>query len=114
MSKDQPFGRRVAMRFLSLLLSSSLLLNQSLPLVSFSFTKLINSARYESALCLNRIFCDIDEVIKSGSSPDVLQPLILNLNETDYRYKHIKNILKLEAGDTLKGSLPKHSAWISL
>ena len=102
------------MRFLSLLLSFSLLLNQSLQLVSFSFTKLITSSRYASALHLNRIFCDIDEVITSGGGPDMLQSLILNLNETDYRYKHIKNILKLEAGDTLKGSLLKHSVWISL
>lgn len=91
------------MQVSSLFLASLLLLNQSLPLVSFNFLKVITSSRSATALQLNRIFFDIEEVTKSGSGPDVTNSLILNLNESDYRYKHIKTILKLEAGDTLKG-----------
>ena len=92
------------MRLERALFATLLLLNQSVHLVSFNFVQTVTSLRStSSALYLNRIFCDLDEVIERDQGHGVSPTLILNLNTTDYRCKHINTILRLEAGDTLKG-----------
>ena len=96
------------MRFLSVLLATLLLLDQSQLLVSFNFVKAITNLR-STSLHLNRIFCDIDEVtevqnsIESTESGSDIPQMVLHLDNDDYRCKHIRTILKLEAGDPLKG-----------
>lgn len=92
------------MRFISSLLAVLLLLDQSLLLVSFNFIRAITNARSTSVLQLNRIFCDIEEIVEIDNGADTPQSMILNLDNNDNRCKHIKTILKLEAGDTIKGT----------
>jgi hypothetical protein len=61
----------------------------------------VTSRNIYTNLNLNRIFCDIDETTTSSTESE--NGLVLNLDELDPRCQHIKNILKLEVGDTIKG-----------
>lgn len=45
----------------------------------------------------------MDELTSSSIGEDFQESLILKINESDNRCKHIRKILKLDVGDTLKG-----------
>jgi hypothetical protein len=45
----------------------------------------------------------MEELTESYIGPDLQQSLVLKINESDIRCKHIKSILKLKVGDTIKG-----------
>jgi hypothetical protein len=87
------------MRFIISLIAS-IILSEVILLHSFQISSRVTS-RGNTNLNLNRIFCDIDETTTSLTEPE--NGLVLNLNELDPRCQHIKKILKLEIGDTIKG-----------
>jgi hypothetical protein len=91
------------MKSSSVIIAALLLLYQSSLHECFNFVKRTSSRRFTTNLQLNRIFCDMEELTESYIGPDLQQSLVLKINESDIRCKHIKSILKLKVGDTIKG-----------
>ena len=56
-------------------------------------------------LNLNRIFADISECIPNSNNGNDKNDFILEFKEDDYRCQHIKKILKLDIGDSLRGGI---------
>lgn len=96
------FGQ-VMMRFSTFTIVSLLVLLQSPVFDCYGYIRAISITRFPTSLQLNRIFCDMDELTSSSIGEDSQESLILTINESDNRCKHIRNILKLNVGDTLKG-----------
>lgn len=92
------------MKSSSVIIATLLLLLQTPLHKCFNFIKLTASSRFTTKLLLNRIFCDMEELTESYIGSDLQQSLVLKINESDIRCKHIKNILKLNVGDTIKGT----------
>jgi hypothetical protein len=85
-------------------MAALLLLHQAPLHMSFNFMKPTINSRLTTNLQLNRIFCDLEELTESCIGPDLQLSLVLKINESDLRCKHIKSILKLNVGDTIKGT----------
>jgi hypothetical protein len=96
------FGQ-VLMRLSTFTIVSLLVLLQSPVFDCYGYIRAISITRLPTSLQLNRIFCDMDELTSSSIGEDSQESLILTVNESDNRCKHIRNILKLNVGDTLKG-----------
>lgn len=92
------------MKSSSVVMAAVLLLYQTPLHKCFNFMRVMSNSRFSTSLQLNRIFCDMEELIESDVGPDLRQSLVLKINESDIRCKHIKTILKLNVGDTIKGS----------
>jgi hypothetical protein len=88
----------------SVIMTALLLLYHSPLHKCFNFMKVTSNGRFTTNLQLNRIFCDMEELTVSYIGPDLQQSLVLKINESDIRCKHIKSILKLKVGDTIKGT----------
>lgn len=97
---DRPFDN---MRSSSTVFGALLLFNKTHTFQCFSIFKAARVIHSSTCLQLNRIFCDMDELIESDIGSDNAQSLTLNIDEDDNRCKHIKTILKLNPGDNLKG-----------
>ena len=91
------------MRLTTLTITSLLLLLTSPLHNCYGYIRAISIARLPTSLQLNRIFCDMDELTSSSIGEDFQESLILTIKESDNRCKHIRKILKLDVGDTLKG-----------
>ena len=94
---------QVMMRLSTFTIVSLLLLLQSPVFDCYRYIRAISITRFPTSLQLNRIFCDMDELTSSSVGEHSQESLILTVNESDNRCKHIRNILKLNVGDTLKG-----------
>jgi len=82
--------------FSSLILSLSLLNNKILRINNNINCKIVSNMN--TIMYLNRIFVDINECYSNPNNDEML----LDLKEDDYRCQHIKNILKLNTGDSLR------------
>ena len=91
------------MRLTTLTITSLLVLLTSPFCNCYGYIRAISIARLPTSLQLNRIFCDMDELTLSSIGEDFQESLILTITESDNRCKHIRKILKLDVGDTLKG-----------
>lgn len=94
---------QVMMILSTITIVSLLVLLQSPVFDCYGYIRAISITRFPTSLQLNRIFCDMDELTSSDIGEDYQESLILTVNESDNRCKHIRNILKLNVGDTLKG-----------
>ena len=68
-----------------------------------SFQSIRKSFRTSNPLYLNRIFVFEEEFKQQQSTNEEM--ITLELNSTDYRYNHIKNVLKLDVGEPFRGGV---------
>lgn len=68
-----------------------------------SFQSTRRTFRSSNSLYLNRIFVFDEEFKQQQLSDDKI--ITLELNSTDYRYNHIKNVLKLGVGEPFRGGV---------
>ena len=68
-----------------------------------SFQSIRRTFRSSNSLYLNRIFVFDEEFKRQQTSNDEI--ITLELKPTDYRYNHIKNVLKLDVGEPFRGGV---------